>query len=81
MENNKESGKKSSDGKTGYSNKASPAAIEKYLKGIHFPLHKKDILKQAKENHAPNDIISVLEMFEDKEYSSVTDIAKQVGSV
>jgi hypothetical protein len=76
-----EGGKKSSEGGRGAPEKASPAAVERYLKGINFPASKQDLIKHAKQNNAPEDVIHVLNQFEDKEYHSVIDISKEVGRI
>ena len=76
-----EGGRKSSEGGREDPNKASPAAIEKYLKGIHFPAQKHGLISKAQDNEAPQDIINVLNRFEDKKYGSAVDIAKEVGVV
>jgi hypothetical protein len=52
-----EGGKKASEGGRGNPEKASPAAIERYLKGINFPANKEALIKHAKGNQAPQDIL------------------------
>jgi len=74
-----EGGRKSSEGGRGNPEKASPAAIEGYLKGIHFPAGKEDLVKQAQKNQAPQDVLHVLKQFEDKQYGTAIDVSKQVG--
>lgn len=76
-----EGGRKASEGGRGNPEKASPAAIERYLKGIHYPANKKDLTSQAKNNGAPEDVMSVLNRFEEKEYHSPIDVSKEVGRV
>jgi hypothetical protein len=76
-----EGGKKTSEGGRGDPEKASPAAIERYLKGINFPAGKEDLLKHAKENQSPEDVLHVLNQFEEKEYHSVIDVSKEVGRI
>lgn len=76
-----EGGRKSSEGGRGDPNKASPAAVERYLKGIHYPASKDELLRQAKDNGAPQDVMNVLNRFEDKKYGSTVDVAKEVGAV
>ena len=75
-----EGGRKASEGGTGNPDKASPAAIEKYLKGIHYPAQKEDLVSQAKSNGAPQDVMNVLNRFKDKEYGSTVDVAKEVSN-
>lgn len=81
MAGTQEGGRKASEGGRGNPEKASPAAVERYLKGIHFPTSKDDILKQAQENGAPEDVINVINQFQDEEFNSPVDIAKAVGEV
>jgi Protein of unknown function (DUF2795) len=78
LEGHRISGQKSSEGGRGDPNKASPAAIERYMKGIHFPAHKEDLLNQARDNGAPQDVLNVLDRFSEHEYHSPIDIAKEV---
>lgn len=74
-------GQKSSQGGRGDPNKASPAAIERYLKGIHYPAEKQDLINKAKENSAPSDVISVLNRFNEHTYNSPIDVSKEVGRI
>ncbi len=76
-----QAGVKSSMGGSGDPDKASPAAIERYMKGIHFPANKDDLVNRAKENGAPSDVLHVLDRFEDKDYNSPIDISKEVGRI
>jgi hypothetical protein len=75
------SGKKSSEGGKSNPKKASPAAIERYLKDIKYPVGKKDLINSAKGQNAPSDVISVLERFSEHQYKSPVDITKEVGKV
>lgn len=76
-----EGGKKSSEGGRGNPEKASPAAVERYIKGIDFPADRDNLIKQAEKNNAPEDVLHVLNQFEEKEYRTVIDIAKEVGRI
>ncbi len=75
------SGQKSSEGGRGNPEKASPAAVERYMKGIDLPAQKKDLIERAKQNNAPEDVMSVLNRFEEKTYNTAVDIAKEVGRI
>jgi hypothetical protein len=74
-------GQKSAEGGRGDPNKASPAAVEKYVHGVAYPADKSTLLERAKENNAPSDVMHVLERFDEKDYKSPIDIAKEVGRV
>ena len=73
-----EGGKKSAQGGRGRSDVSSPVAVENYLKGIDFPANKKDLLNQAKSNHAPDDVMRTIQRLPDKEYGSPIDISKEM---
>lgn len=60
---------------------AIPAAIERCLKGIHYPASKDDLLKQAKGNGAPEYVLNILSRFEDKKYNTIINVSKEVGQV
>lgn len=76
-----EGGKKTAMGGRGDPHKASPAAIEHYIKGVSFPVNKEELIDLAERNDAPEDVLYVMRNFSDKEYGSVVDIAKEVGKV
>ena len=73
-----EGGKKTAEGGHGDPNKASPTAVEKYLKGINFPASKEDLLEHARDNNAPDDVLNVINQFTDKEYNGPIDISKEM---
>lgn len=73
--------RKTTEGGRGDPHKASPIAIEYYLKGINFPADKEDLVEQAKDNDAPDDVFYVLRRFEEKSYKTGVDIAKEVRRI
>lgn len=79
MTGTKESGIKTSQGGRGDPQKISPAAIEKYLKGIFYPASKSELIEQVKSNNAPDDVIYVLNNFSDRMYHSTVDVTKEIG--
>ncbi len=66
MAGTSEGGRKTAEGGRGDPNKASPVAVEKYLKGIDFPAEKNDLINHAKGNKAPEDVLHVMENLEEK---------------
>jgi len=58
--------------------KYSAADIGKALKGIKFPANKDDVVQQAKSNKTPNHLIEIMEKFDDKQYKSIGNVARQV---
>jgi hypothetical protein len=65
-------------GKTG---RVSPALVEKYLAGIHFPAEKKKLIDKAKDKSAPDDVMDMLNKLPDKTYKSPIDITKEIGKI
>jgi hypothetical protein len=58
-----------------------PIQLEKYLKGIDYPVSKADLLKQAEKNGADQQVKSTLEQLPDKSFDSPTDVSKAVGAI
>ncbi len=58
-------------------NQLTPIEDEKYLQSISFPASKDDLIKQARNNQAPEQVLNILGKFGDSKYSSVTDVAKE----
>lgn len=58
---------------------ASPAKIQHCLKGAHYPSNKSALVDVAKRNSAPSDVMSILDMIPEKEYSSPAHVMKEVG--
>jgi len=58
----------------------SPANVQQYLAGVQYPARKEDLLKQARDNHAPEDIIDAIENFAGVKYDGPQDVMKAYGS-
>ncbi len=65
-------------GKTG---RVSPAIVEKYLAGIHFPAEKKNLVDKATNKDAPDDVMDLLKKLPSKTYKSPIDITKEIGKI
>lgn len=59
----------------------SPSNIARHLKHIHFPCSKGDLLRQAEDNHAEQDILEVLRQMPERQYDTMADVMKGVGQV
>ncbi len=55
--------------------------LHDYLKGAVYPLEKEDVLYTAIENDAPEEVLQVLEVIPEGEYSSVGDVVRQMSNV
>lgn len=58
----------------------SPAEIQKHLRGVEYPATKEDLLNAARENGAPEDILSSLENLDTEEFGGPQDVMKAYGN-
>lgn len=58
----------------------SPANIMHHLKGIHFPAQKRDLVQQAKQNRAGQDIMEILNDIPEQKFDGVAEVLKAVGA-
>ncbi|GAB3474288.1 DUF2795 domain-containing protein [Azotobacter salinestris] len=59
----------------------SPSNISHHLKGIDFPAQKNDLLKQAEQNGADEEVLDTLKRMPDERYENMADVMKGYGSV
>jgi hypothetical protein len=48
---------------------------------MDYPAGKQDMISHARKHDAPDAVIQVLDMFEDKTYQSAADVSKEFGRV
>jgi hypothetical protein len=65
-------------GKAGH---VSPAIVEKYLAGMHYPAEKKKLVVNAQNKAAPDDVMNLINKLPDKTYNSPIDITKEIGKI
>ena len=53
--------------------------VEKCLASISFPANKETLIQVAKNNHAPDAVMQLLNKIADEEYTSVTEIARETA--
>ncbi|MGB9929798.1 MAG: DUF2795 domain-containing protein [Methanosarcina sp.] len=59
-----------------------PMDIQNLLQKVKFPAKKNDIIQQARQSGAMSDqLMENLDMLPDKEYKSVTDVAKELQRI
>jgi hypothetical protein len=56
---------------------ASPIEVQKSLKGIDYPVHKKDLIQHAKKLGGSDKVLEALESLPDKEYTTAADVSKE----
>lgn len=54
--------------------------VQKYLAGVDYPATKQDLLDVASDNDAPQEVIEALGTIDEKEYDSVADVTKELGT-
>ncbi len=57
----------------------SPVAVQKALKGIHYPASKQDLLKQAQQNSAPEEVVRKIQNMPGDNYTKPTDVMQALG--
>ena len=55
------------------------AEIEQAIKGTNFPASKQDLMQQAKQNNASQDVMKAIDNLPEQKFNSPTDIAKAWG--
>ncbi len=45
-----------------------PTEIQKFLKGVHYPASKEDLVSAAEENDAPEEVIDALQDLNEDEF-------------
>lgn len=61
--------------------KINPIQLQKHLKGMDYPASREKLVKQAQQNGADDNAISVLEQLPDNEYGSPTAVSQAVSSI
>lgn len=65
-------------GKSGH---VSPAIVEKFLAGMHYPAEKEKLCSNARNRKAPNDVMDLINKLPEKTYTSPIDITKEIGKI
>jgi len=60
-------------------NPRSAAELEKYLKGVDYPASKDTLLKKARANGAPDEIIQIIQRLHEDRFNSPIDVTKAFG--
>lgn len=59
--------------------KGSAAELEKFLKGVDYPASKDDLLKRARANGAPQEVIDMINGLTESRFNSPIDVSKAFG--
>jgi hypothetical protein len=66
---------------TAQGSQPTPITVEGYLKGVHYPTKKEDLLQLARQNNAPQNIMDTLNKLDRKDFKSPIDVSKEVSKV
>ena len=58
-----------------------PIQLEKYLKGVNYPASKNDLIKQAQQNGADQNVLDTLKQLPDRNFDGPTGISKAIGDM
>jgi hypothetical protein len=56
-----------------------PIELQKYLGGVDYPATKEDLVARARENGAPDELISALESSSEESFDSPTAVSSAVA--
>jgi hypothetical protein len=57
--------------------RAAVAAVERYVRDMHYPARKRDLIAHARENGAPDDVMEALACLPSAEYDSAAEVAQR----
>ncbi|HEY7418055.1 MAG TPA: DUF2795 domain-containing protein, partial [Ktedonobacteraceae bacterium] len=61
--------------------KVSPIQVEKYLKGLDYPVSKAELVKYAQQHGADESIMAALQKLPNKTFDSPTMVSKAISEV
>jgi hypothetical protein len=61
--------------------KVSAGQIQMYLKGVDYPVTRDELIRTAKQNNAPEMIISFLNKIPDKQYRAPTEVEAEFSKM
>ncbi len=64
-----------------HSQKVSAAQFARYLKGINFPSDRGSLIRIAKSNGAPENVMEFFNRLPDKEYYRANDVEEEFGKL
>jgi Protein of unknown function (DUF2795) len=59
----------------------SPANVAHYLRGIDFPADKRQLKAEAQKNHAPPEVLKLINELPAERYHTMAEIMKVLGQV
>lgn len=59
----------------------SPANVQKFLSGVDYPASKDDLIKKAKQNSAPSDVMKLIKDLPLDQFGGPQDVMKAYGQL
>lgn len=59
--------------------RVSPAELQKYLKGVSYPVSKEDLINAAQNNGAPAEIVEKIKQLASDMFNGPQDVIKELG--
>ena len=63
------------------SGKVNPIQVQKYLKGVDYPVSKQDLVKRAQEEGADQNLVRTLEQIPGDQFRSPKEISQAIGEI
>lgn len=57
----------------------SPANVQNYLGGVSYPASKEELVKQARQNDAPQEVVDTIEGLPGEQFGGPQDVMKAYG--
>jgi len=54
------------------------AEIQRYMRDLEYPADKSQLLEQARKEHAPQNVLDVIEEFPDQHYNSAVHVSQML---
>jgi hypothetical protein len=70
-----------SDRRTDMATIVNPIQLQKYLKGLDYPVSKQQLIEAAKKNGADENVLATLQQLPDKKYDAPVDVSEEVGKL
>jgi len=64
-----------------HSQKVSAAQLQVYLKGINYPADRNKVVQTAKNNGAPENVMSFINRLPERQYTRPTDVEEEFGKM
>ncbi|MBI4268275.1 DUF2795 domain-containing protein [Candidatus Uhrbacteria bacterium] len=61
--------------------KSNVEEVQNYLRGASYPAPKDELIKKARDEGAPENVIAMLEELPDQEYETSQDVMQQYGEI